>query len=217
MRIINGSWLGLVTVAVIALTVACGSEKVPTESAMEACEPSTERDCECDNGQLGTQTCRTDGLDYKRCECSNGAGGASGSAECSEEGQVCEHSEDCCLYPENSCVELVGEARCVTSCSSNAECESGCCLVLNSFLGICAAAESCGGEACRENGSSCDTAEDCCDHDTDAPESYCIDVERGGPLVCSARCEEAEDCNSGCCLKLDNGDSACFPQEDCES
>ncbi len=173
-----------------------------------------------------------------------GAGGVGGSqdagaGQCVEEADACRRSGDCCGFPDAACVatsvtpagnaapeggaslgepnadEDASSGLCASTCDANAKCVSGCCAVLDDYSGACTAARLCGDGSCRENGFSCDDSADCCDFDEESPGSYCLDLERGGPGVCAARCDDDGDCESECCLPLANGDSACFPTEDC--
>lgn len=48
-------------------------------------------------------------------------------------------------------------------------------------------------------------------------DTVCADWDILGPVECAAECEVDADCDSGCCVELSNGQSACGPAELCEA
>ena len=214
--------VGFVGILLLGLGGACGSERRSSGADDLSCQSGATRDCLCDADHSGTQRCRSDGGGYSACDCTvdgvagaSGTAGATGAELCIAEGVRCERSGDCCSFPDGACIWLDGEAACAPGCDTNGQCDTGCCALLDDYSGACALESACGETGCRLDGSSCDSVGDCCGFDTETPTSYCVDLGRGGPGVCSGRCDDADDCESGCCLELGNGDSACFPSEDC--
>lgn len=67
-------------------------------------------------------------------------------------------------------------------------------------------------DACHDLDEPCGFEGDCCIHPEGA--LVCVGDERGG-ASCRAACEGDEDCDSGCCVALHDGASACLDASEC--
>lgn len=68
------------------------------------------------------------------------AGGATtGGGSCAPTGAPCASSGECCNFQAGTgyCVDIAGEVACSDSCTTGADCESGCCLPLNGGGMVC--------------------------------------------------------------------------------
>jgi hypothetical protein len=69
---------------------------------------------------------------------SSGSAGTGAGAVCSAAGEACSTSADCCNSPNAQC--LSDDGACHDTCTSSAECNSGCCLQIeNKSYGLCGA------------------------------------------------------------------------------
>lgn len=153
--------------------------------------------------------------DYEKVE--EDSGGPGGM--CTSQGVQCQASAECC--DEALCISFQGDdAVCADACDENAGCRSGCCALLsdsdgNFVGGACASSQVCGGSDCREVGFSCDVNGDCCGFDL--YEAFCVNVTDGkGPGACLDACSDDSDCDSNCCVLLDDDvNSVCAPESVC--
>jgi hypothetical protein len=93
---------------------------------------------------------------------------------------------------------------CHSTCTSNSECQSGCCAaVTGESYGVCANASYCAGPSCVAPGGACSNTGECCQSGQGVPYGQsCISNDN----ACHALCAASSECNSGCCIKL-QGDS----------
>jgi len=151
--------------------------------------------------------------DYEKVDDEEGGG------MCTSQGVECDASSECC--EEALCISFQGaDAVCADSCNENAGCRSACCALLSDsdgeFTGgACAGLEVCGGAGCREDGFSCDVNGDCCGFEF--YEAFCVNVTDGnGPGACLEACFDDSDCDSNCCVPLDDGlNAVCAPESVC--
>jgi hypothetical protein len=104
---------------------------------------------------------------------------------------------------------------CAAACTTDADCESGCCAPLANQPTVmsCAPRGFCS-STCAAIGSSCTAATDCC-LAAGGDEPLCVG-ENGGATTCAAACTVDTDCVSGCCVPLTNGNaSACQAAQFC--
>ena len=91
------------------VTLGCGGsgQITGTGGAGDACQPGTFRNCSCDSGGMGTQTCVDEGKMWGACvDCStpfdagNGSGGSDAAPTCGD--NLCNGAENCVNCP-NDC------------------------------------------------------------------------------------------------------------------
>jgi hypothetical protein len=130
--------------------------------------------------------------------------GDSGNAACLGDGENCER-DPCCGDLE--CLGLNGGPRtCHAACDDASDCGSGCCVSLSSpSRKVCGAEDICFPNGCEPEGQSCDVDIPCCGG------LRCVvgalPSSRNG---CRVRCEQPEDCASGCCTLFGEGDRGGF-------
>jgi hypothetical protein len=83
------------------LMLGCSSADDDFEAA---CEANTVRDCACESGELGKQSCVTDGSKWSACSCEPG-GGAGTSGTGGGGPTTCEEDDEC-SFP-SACIESV--------------------------------------------------------------------------------------------------------------
>lgn len=87
-------------------------------------------------------------------------------------------------------------------CATNRICESGTCVWANG--------QGSGGTSstsCVETGQSCTVNGDCCNFQHQ--DGFCVSG------TCADACDAAEECQSACCARTQNGERACAPVEIC--
>lgn len=99
---------------------------------------------------------------------------------------------------------IADDGVCHAACSTNSECNSGCCAaVTGQTFGVCATASHCGGGGtggCSDPGSSCTKSGDCCQTGSKVGPNgaTCLSDDS----VCHAKCYSNSECGSGCCVPL---------------
>jgi hypothetical protein len=129
-------------------------------------------------------------------------------AACTAPGGTCAENSDCCPGPAGAplCVTGIdGKKTCTDFCVTNGDCQSGCCAVLVSGKGACAAPTSkdCMNSGCRAADQTCDTDADCC-----AP-NVCAPTVPFGPRLCRPKCGSNAICMPEFCVKDDAGRGTC--------
>lgn len=121
-------------------------------------------------------------------------------------GESCGVDSDCCAYPNALCENFEGiGSLCSATCSSGSDCESGCCTPDSSNRWTCSPADYCTPSCKGGVGTPCTTQGDCCQVDTNG------DVCVGAPLnACTAACTTSSECESHCCVQLQDGNGACI-------
>ena len=174
--------------------LAQGATAMPSKSADHpycaayTCMTFEEASCFC-TGAAGTST--------KACASPSQLAGL-----CVGQGSGCATSSCCSGL---ACVHGIGTAMvCEQSCTSNADCSSGCCTDLRDTGDmICAAASACTNpckktaEACTQGSST--TPNDCCQGD-------CINSTNAYYSGCRRHCSKNSDCiTTGCCTPYSDG------------
>lgn len=139
----------------------------------------------------------------------------SGTGEpiCLEPGEDCSTMNDGCCNG-SMCVSDVGstDGVCAAICNSNNQCVSGCCATLTSGLAsVCSPPEYCpivcspANELCGNNA----PGNVCCE------DTRCV-IDTDGVNRCAAKCTSSEQCVSGCCSPLTDGQLVCGDPAFCE-
>ena len=133
----------------------------------------------------------------------SGSGGTGGTSTCITSGNQCSADADCCAFTETNgyCID----GTCTDGCTTDADCTTGCCAPLENGGSACGPKALC----CKDDGEACGGDSDCCSA-LDGM-GYCVT----GVNVCAPTCKSPDDCASGCCALLDNGDSVCAPVQYC--
>ncbi len=185
----------------------------------------TQRDCVCDGGLRGTQTCASNGQDYDPCVCTPAAdagadagptrvcepgrsagctctSGASGSQVCAADGR---RYEACMCAAPDAGPPLCSPSNPAGACPTGQTCMGGLCVSPcspSAPSGYCS-----GGQRCVA-GSCCATACDarCCTGGT-----FCV-----GPIAganqCVPHCRVSSDCGAGSwCAAIGDDDGFCVP------
>lgn len=186
-----------------ALVLAAGAAACATASG-DRC--SSDADCK------GTRVC-SDGVCIDQSSGGNqdagsntDSGGNPGNT-CDPVGTPCTATANCCQSGTGIGTEgaicITNDNLCHAACSTNAECQSGCCaLVEGSSLGVCAASSECA-PTCVAPGGACSVPSDCCQTGTNVPYgSTCLSDD----YTCHDICYASSECASGCCIEL-NGQS----------
>jgi hypothetical protein len=131
-------------------------------------------------------------------------------------GESCEVNGECCGFEDGDalCVNDGVNTICHQTCTSDSECGSGCCGETDTGDGVCVPEVYCEDDEepiCYEPGYACEINLDCCGFTQG--DASCVNFAEG--LYCSAACTWGSDCNSGCCVALDNGLGACAPDYYC--
>jgi hypothetical protein len=159
--------------------LSCVKDSPTTGTCYKTCNTASD----CDTG------CCTDLKATGDKEC---APNTACQTPCVAQGASCNDQTRCC---NGTCVssttnpDFVG---CRPSCSSNADCFSGCCRQFsNSSGGFCVDARYCN---CTPAGGDCTLTQQCCSG------SYCgSNGEAGTQFVCYQTCMGVADCDGGCC------------------
>jgi hypothetical protein len=123
---------------------------------------------------------------------------------CAAVGLSCTESSGCCQTGQGIGIEgaqcISNDGTCHASCSSDSECESGCCAQVDGqTYGVCADSSYCPPPppVCTPVGDSCST-QNCCQVGTGIGPygATCANYE------CSAKCYSSSECSSGCCMEL---------------
>lgn len=130
-----------------------------------------------------------------------GANGATGGATsaCLPVLSRCDGEGDTCCAG-SVCLDRGGTRRCVQTCTERRECGSLCCAA-DEATGqkVCADESACGPLDCSDVGGPCDTpGPGCCDGLT------CVSSRAPEYSGCRKPCEQASDCDSGCCVPYAN-------------
>ncbi len=124
------------------------------------------------------------------------AGGA-----CVATGDACTYEQDCCNYLSGTgfCVDFGSGGACADSCTSDADCESGCCAATQGGGSVCSPPAFC--PVCSAPGGPCTTTTDCCQTptSTEAYGAVCLSNSNS----CAAICYASDECTSGCCTALE--------------
>ncbi|MET0286817.1 MAG: hypothetical protein ABW352_20210 [Polyangiales bacterium] len=137
-----------------------------------------------------------------------------GTACCAQAGASCAGNDDCCGFGDSEafCVtEPAGGAICRASCSTGADCQSGCCAPLSGGGMACFAASQCQ-NSCAAANEPCQTNADCCGGAGDTQ----VCVNQGQGPICADRCTSNAQCQSGCCASLQMGGTVCAPPIYCQ-
>ncbi|HEX4341403.1 MAG TPA: hypothetical protein VH062_36090 [Polyangiaceae bacterium] len=128
-------------------------------------------------------------------------------AVCTAGGKDCKTNSECCPGaggdPVCATFTSTGTATCSDYCSSNADCASGCCILLISGRGACAPDATSCSEMCRKADETCDQDSDCCAPDVCAPNSDF------GPRLCRPKCTTNATCTPEFCVKDEAGRGSC--------
>jgi hypothetical protein len=136
------------------------------------------------------------------------------TACCAQAGASCSGNSDCCGFADKQafCVnEPAGGSICRASCSTGADCQSGCCAPLDGGGMACFAASQCQNDCAAAN-EPCQTNADCCGGATDSQ----VCVNQGQGPICADRCASNAQCQSGCCAALQLGGTVCAPPIYCQ-
>ena len=146
-------------------------------------------------------------FDDASCFCTGEAGAATPSCSspaalaglCVGEDSSCS-TKACC--DGLTCLDLGTNQRCEKSCTTNADCSTGCCTDLyDSGVSVCAELEACEnpckktGEACTQGTST--TPSDCC-------RGSCVESDSPDYAGCRPNCTQNEHCETGCCVPFAN-------------
>ena len=71
-----------------------------------------------------------------------------------------------------------------------------------------------GGGGCTPTDTACDSSAECCDFQNG--NGWCADTGDGFGYMCSVECSSGSDCQSGCCVLLENNASVCSGAAACE-
>jgi hypothetical protein len=152
------------------------------------CRP--EGTCGLDFGLLGT---RFGCVDPVPLGLPPGATCTVGIDTCSGFGEGCVSDTDCCPLPNDrqACVNFFNiGTTCTKFCTTNAGCDSGCCILLTNGKGACADPGYCGSKgSCASVAQVCTTDADCCEG------LACVAQGSGRPKVCLRGCASEADCN----------------------
>jgi hypothetical protein len=127
----------------------------------------------------------------------DGAGGA-----CAADGESCANGA-CCDGLE--CLSLNdGALLCHAPCSAGTDCSSGCCVDVRvsgaAARQLCGEATICFPDGCEPEGESCGSDAPCC------AGLACVIGAGAGRDGCRVRCQQNEDCDSGCCTPFSGGE-----------
>ena len=173
-----------------------------------ACATSTFDRCSSDQDCKGTRVC-SDGVCVDPTQqqtdsgTNNNTDGNVNNPTCDPVGTPCTATANCCQSGTGigtaGAICISNDNLCHAACSSNAECQSGCCaLVEGQSLGVCAAATQCAPPpTCGQAGAACVTPTDCCQTGTPYGET-CLSED----YICHDVCYASTDCTSGCCIQL---------------
>ena len=154
-------------------------------------------------------TCMT--FEEASCFCTGEAGAVTPSCSspaalaglCSGEDASCA-TKDCC--DGLTCLDLGTSERCEKSCTSNADCSTGCCTDLyDTGVSVCAELDACE-NPCKKTGEACSpgsatTPSDCC-------RGSCVESENLDYAGCRPSCATNDDCpDTGCCVPFSNSTS----------
>ena len=133
----------------------------------------------------------------------NDGGDPNPGSSCDPVGTACSATANCCQSGTGLGAEgalcISNDNLCHAACSTNSECQSGCCaLVEGKALGVCAAATECA-PTCAGPGAGCTVPADCCQTGTNVPYgATCLSED----YTCHDVCYASSDCASGCCIQL---------------
>jgi hypothetical protein len=156
----------------------CVKDSPTSGTCYTACDAGTQ----CDSG------CCTDLKSTGDLEC---APATACQTPCTQQGQACSDATRCC---NGTCVSSTPNPEflgCRPSCTSNADCLTGCCQPFsNASGGFCVDAHYC---MCTPVGGDCTFTQNCC------AGSSCGASGDAGQYVCYKNCMGANDCDGGCC------------------
>ena len=139
-----------------------------------------------------------------------------GSPTCLADSVVCTSTPNACCSGICSAdtSDPTQPSYCAASCTTGAECESGCCAPLQGSSQMSCAGVGFCANTCKAPGDSCTATEDCCLDN--GISQQCVGV-TGGATTCASECTTDADCVSGCCALLTNlGVSVCAAVQFCE-
>lgn len=169
-----------------------------------ACGPQPS--CRTDNDCKGTRVCT-------RGECEEPANSSVDAGVCLPLGATCKTPPECCGFAAGTtkCVN----STCAATCTSGAQCQTGCCAPLVSGGSACGPSSLCGGNQTAGIGDPCNSTTDCQSGLT------CAGVGGGW---CTRNCTTSlPDCNGvgidgvnragrvNWCIANQGGNSSCFP------
>jgi len=123
------------------------------------------------------------------------------TSSCAGQGGTCTQNSDCCDVPTGpSCVTFAGStgATCTAYCKQDADCSTGCCIILTNGRGACANDPTLCPAGCRSADDTCSSDGDCC-----AP-NVCVTEYTQGPRLCRPSCVSNTDCAAGTFCVTDN-------------
>ncbi|HEY1958224.1 MAG TPA: hypothetical protein VGH28_21555 [Polyangiaceae bacterium] len=176
-----------------------------------ACATSSADRCSADTDCKGSRVC-SDGVCVDPSQSGPDAGGGQPEAgseasnpgsECDPVGTTCTATANCCQTGSGLGAEgaicISNDNLCHAACSTDAECQSGCCaLVEGQSLGVCAAASNCA-PTCVAPGGVCNVPADCCQTGANIPYgATCLSED----YTCHDICYGSSECASGCCIEL---------------
>ncbi len=181
----------------VAMLVACGSSFIAcAPPASESCPAGQSAVCRAHNDCRCGPNCASqdDCTGYDACifyEVSDSTGThRSDHGQCVSALWVFDPPPPCVplCRTDQLCVDWNdAPTACANSCSTGADCRSGCCLTLQD-----------GAHACAPNGTYCrNSCQPPC-----ADTEVCVLV---GSAICAARCASDSDCSAGCCVALQGG------------
>lgn len=127
-------------------------------------------------------------------------------SDCTINGLCCgsESGETLCVHFDDD------EAYCLQSCTEDSECPTNCCGMLEGGGGGCVSSNFC--MNCHQPEEPCETNDECCGYEIG--DTYCVNF-IDGPTTCALACIDGFDCDSGCCVDLEEGGGACGPASSC--
>lgn len=175
-----------------------------------ACATSVADRCASDTDCKGSRVC-SDGLCVDPSQAgndggtttNNDGGNNNNNNNCDPVGTTCTATSNCCqtgsgIGPSGA-ICISNDNLCHAACKTDAECQSGCCaLVEGQSLGVCAASSNCA-PTCAAPGASCSVPADCCQTGSNIPYgSTCLSDD----YTCHDICYASSECTSGCCIQL---------------
>jgi hypothetical protein len=203
-------------------TLACREEGGACETATDCCAGSTCVDTSTDPGGY---RCKRNCTAHAQCQtgcCAPLVGSGTSvcldgaycpSIFCHKEEQACQDNYTCC--DGMACAVFDAQtSACKRICAQNADCQTGCCVLLEKAgVSICLDAIYCRSAVCRPAEQACGEDAACCDG------LLCVGFATNPvTTACKPTCTKNQDCPTGCCALLGSGTlRACLDRSYCSS
>jgi len=122
--------VALLALGVSFTAVACSSEESGDGGDGNGCTPGSTATCDCPGGEVGVQTCSSDGRSFSQCECGGGTGGSGGMGtndDCGngmqDAGEACDDGGESATCNTNCTVSSCGDG--VVNATAGESCDKG--------------------------------------------------------------------------------------------